>query len=517
MHFFLRAVLFFSPGILCMSSVRADVRLASPFTDHAVLQQGVVVPVWGKAARGERITVTFGGQTLSTQADDSGAWKVSLAPLSASAVPATLVVKGQNTVVLADILVGEVWLGSGQSNMEFPVKWAANAKREVAAAGHPLIRLFRTEKANSPKPQETLKGEWLVCSPETVADFSATAYYFARDLQRTLEVPVGIIGSSYGGTPVESWMSEDTLASNPGFPAVFERVAKLKEEWPRIVADHAAKTEEWKKAEAAAKAAGRKFGEPRPRAPVGPGHPYMPMMEYNAMIHPLVPYALRGVIWYQGEANTARPSEYLALFSALIAQWRREWDQVLLPFYFVQLAGFQGDEKDPRGHSWAALREAQSRTLSIPGTGMAVAIDIGNSVNVHPANKQDVGNRLARLALARTYGRTDVVDSGPVFAAADFSSDAPAVRVSFQPSCGRLVNDNPSSPGAVLGFELAGADRVFHAADARIENDTVLVRSSAVPSPMAIRYAWRNAPENTLKNGAGLPATPFRSDDWELR
>ena len=502
--------------LVCASSLRAAVTLASPFTDHAVLQQGIPVPIWGKAAPGEAITVTFGAQTLSTKAGSDGRWRVNLSPLTASSSPASLVVAGQNTVTLTDILVGEVWLCSGQSNMAFFVKWAANAKTEIAAARHPLIRHFGVAKASSLKPLDTLKGAWEVCSPTTVGDFSAVAYYYARELQQTLNVPIGLLNSSYGGTPVESWMSEAALNSNPAFKPVFDRIAKTTAEWPDTVAKYRADTDAWIKAESAAKASGQKFETPKPRQPVGPGHPYMPMLEYNAMLRPLVPYALRGAIWYQGEANVSRASEYHALFAALINQWRQEWAQGDFPFYFVQLANYQSDTRDPQGTSWPALREAQAQTLALPRTGMAVAIDIGELTDIHPRNKQDVGRRLARLALRRTYNDQSVIDSGPTFDRIELNAGGPGhIRIHFTHVAKGLRNTNGTAPASVLGFEIAGADKKFQPAETRIDNgaDTVLV---AVPvdltAPVFVRYAFRNSPQNTLANSEGLPAAPFRTD-----
>jgi sialate O-acetylesterase len=497
--------------LICATSLRA-VSVAPLFTDHAVLQQGAPVPVWGKGHPGEDVTVTFGSQVVHATVDVDRNWRATLAPLAASDTPADLVVVGKNTITLTDILVGEVWLCSGQSNMEFPFKWAAKTGREASTTNHPLIRHFGVTKSSSATPLDTVKGDWRICTPNEVREFTAVGYFFARELQQTLNVPIGLVNASYGGTPVEAWMSDAGLKSDPAFSVVFDRITKITQEWPATMAKYRADSEAWKKAETEAKAAGKKFTTPKPRQPIGPSHPYMPRMTYNAMLRPLVPYAIRGTIWYQGEGNSTRASEYHRLFSALITQWRAEWAQGEFPFYFVQLANFKAD--DPQGTQWAFLREAQTKTLSVANTGMAVTIDIGDPNDVHPRNKQDVGRRLARLALARTYGKKDVIDSGPIFEQADFKTVAPSVRVEFQKSPATLENNNPDNAAAVLGFELAGADRVFHPADAQIDRDVVIVKSSAVPAPIAVRYAWRNAPVATLRNSAGLPAVPFRSDNW---
>jgi sialate O-acetylesterase len=510
--------LVFTAGVLALP-VRADVMPASLFQDHAVLQQGCAVPVWGTAAPGENITVTYTEgatvQSVSATAGANGRWRADLPALAASSRPGTLAFAGNNTVTLNDILVGEVWLCSGQSNMEFVVKWASNAQKEIATADHPLIRHFAVPKASSPNPSSTVKSEWKVCSPASAPDFTAVGYYFARELQQKLGVPVGLLNSSYGGTPVESWMSEAALKSDPAFAPVLERMAQMAAEWPETLAKYRADAEAWQKGEAAAKAAGQKWETPKPRYPMAPGHPFTPMVEYNAMIHPLVPYALRGAIWYQGEANVSRASEYRALFSGLIAQWRGEWGQGDFPFYFVQLANFKAD--DPQGTAWPSLREAQAQTLKVPNTGMAVAIDIGNSGNIHPGNKQEVGRRLARLALCRTYGDKGVVDSGPAFVSSAVNAGPPAtVRVQFSGLAAGLKNRNTAKPEAVLGFELAGEDKIFQAAEARIEDaaaGTVLVAApDTVPVPVYVRYAWRNDPPNSLANSEDLPAPPFRTD-----
>ena len=497
--------------LLCLAllglgaSARADVIPAPLFTDNAVLQRDKPVPVWGQADAGEKVSVTFGSQTVSTAADAAGRWRVDLAALPASATPADLVIKGNNTITLANIVVGEVWLASGQSNMEFVVKNSYDAAIDVPASARlPLIRHIKIAKKASDSPLTAAAGKWEVASPETTGNFTAAGYYFAVDLHNLLNVPVGIVNSSWGGTPVESWIDAGAYKTAPAEAAkVNERWTKALSDYPANKAKFEAALEAWKQEKAAAATAGTPFTKQAPRGPQGPGHPNTPSGLYNGMINPLVPYALRGAIWYQGESNAGRASEYHALFSAMITGWRAQFAQGDLPFYWVQLANYQS----PTDTSWAFLREAQTQTLALPATGQAVIVDIGNVKDIHPRNKKDVGRRLARLALARTYGLA-VADSGPVFAKAE--REGAGFRVSFTQTTGGLI-----APHNTLGgFELAGEDKVFKPADAKIEKDTVIVTSTDVTEPVAVRYAWRNAPAADLFNQEGLPAVPFRSDTW---
>lgn len=497
--------------LLAALSAQADVTPAPLFRDHAVLQRGQPVPVWGRAAAGEQVTVEFRGQSVATAAGADGKWRVQLAPLAASAEPATLVIRGRNTVTLSDILVGEVWLASGQSNMEWRVEQAADAVAEAAAAKHPLIREFDVPNLVAEAPQETAGGAWVVCSPDTAAKFSAVAYYFARDLQRAAGVPVGIINSTWGGTPVESWMSAAVLGGRPEFRLPLDRWRQTLADYPAKKAEFDAALPAWEKEDAAALATGKaaqaafRKDHPRPRAPRGPGHHWTPAGLYNGMIAPLVPYAMGGAIWYQGESNADYPEEYTALFTAMIRQWRAEWGREL-PFYFVQIANFNGNATDRAPGQWAWLREAQARTLALPATGMVVTIDIGTPGNIHPKNKQDVGRRLALLA-RRDVLRESVEVSGPTFVRA--ARAGAALRLEFDHAAG--LNSGGEAPG---DFILAGADGIFHPATARIEGESLIVSSPAVPEPVAARYAWANAPAARLRNGAGLPAAPFRTDDW---
>jgi sialate O-acetylesterase len=494
-------------ALLAAPLARADVILPALFADHMVLQQGRPLPMWGWADPGESVTVEFKGARVSTKADEGGRWKIQLPAQSLNAGGAELVFKGKNTVTLKDVLVGEVWLCSGQSNMEFTLSKAMNATDEIAAATSPQIRQFLVKKTIAEMPAESVDGEWQVCSSETAGKFTAVGYFFAREINNALHVPVGLIHSSWGGTPIESWLSEEKLKSDPAYGTVFERRARNVAAFPEAHKKYLAEQAEWDAGAAEAKAAGQPYMKPKPRAPVGPGHPYMPVTLYNGMIHPLVPYAMRGVLWYQGESNAGRSVEYQKLFPALISQWRAEWGEGDFPFYFVQLANFNAGG-DGTGTNWAFLRDAQTKTLTEPSTGMAVTIDIGNPKDVHPTNKQEVGRRLALVALAKTYADAGQVKefSGPVYRQA--RREGGAWRVWFDHA------DGLTAKGDVLtGFQIAGQDGRFVTAGVRIDADgTVVVSSPGVPEPEYVRYAWTDSPEAGLFNAAGLPAVPFRTD-----
>lgn len=494
--------------LLCISAAgaRADVSLASPFQDHAVLQRDKPLPVWGRAAPGEKVTVEFLGQKVGTTTGADGRWIVYLDPVPAVTTPTTLTVTGQNAVTLQDILVGEVWLASGQSNMEWSVERSNDAAAEIAAANFPQIREFNATNTVADQPADAVAGDWQVCSPTTAGRLSAVAYYFARDLHRKLGVPVGILNATWGGTPVESWTDLVTLKSTTAWPAIDARWQQAVAEHPERTANYATERAAWQEAEEKAKATKTKNTVPWPRAPAGPGTPNAISGLYNAMIAPLQPYALRGAIWYQGESNWRRADEYGEVFSAMIRAWRAQWNQGDFPFYFVQLANFIVKD-DESGRGWAQLREAQTKALALPNTGMAVIIDIGDPNDIHPRNKQEVGRRLALLAKAKVYDIA--VDwSGPVFVGAQ--REGAALRVKFN-----RVDDSLTAGGKPLqAFEVAGLDRKFYPATARIERGTVVVSAPEVPEPAAVRYAWTNNPEANLFNGTGLPAEPFRSDDW---
>jgi sialate O-acetylesterase len=628
--------------------------LPALFADHMVVQRERAVPVWGSAPPGSGIAAHLAGQERTTIAGPGGDWRLAFDPMPAGG-PHELVVRGGGeTRRFSDVLVGEVWLASGQSNMEMPLAgWGrvSDFESEIARAEYPEIRLFQVAHATAMQPQrdvataDSATGGWRTTTPESVANFSAVAYFFGRRLHRELGVPIGLAQSAWGGTVVEAWTSAETLEHSADFGAAAREVAsttpeglaEIRREYEAAIAARrrAFATEDeglaagvpqwvgpefddsdWETLELPGKwedagytdldgsvwfrrelaipeawlghdltlnlgfvedddetyfngtriggttgwqtrryrvpaetvRAGRNVlavrvldlaqyggiwgevsefalqgpgGEKLPLAgpwrfrvglafeplPLDPGEPNRATVLYNGMIAPLEPYALRGVIWYQGESNADRAYQYRALFRGLIRDWRAHWGQGDFPFYFVQLAAFLPVEPEPGESGWAELREAQAMALVEPATGMAVAVDIGNAADVHPKDKQDVGNRLARLALARTYGR-DVADSGPVYRG--MAHEGSSIRLTFDHLDGGLE----AKGGALRGFAIAGEDRVFRWAAARIERGSVVVWNDAVTAPVAVRYGWAANPLCNLTNSAGLPASPFRTDDW---
>jgi sialate O-acetylesterase len=490
------------------SSLSPRLSLAPLFGDQAVLQRDRPLPVWGGAAPGESVAVTLRGRTERTVADSDGRWMVRFRPFAASSEPADLVAVGETAAVTArGVLVGDVWLASGQSNMEWPVSGVRQAAEEMSAANFPLIRHLKVERTVALAPSGIVPtGGWRTASPQSVGDFSAVGYFFAREIHRKLGVPLGIVNSTWGGTPVESWMSDAARRSTSLGEKLEARWRQAMSEWPpERVARYPSDMATWEQAEAKAKASGTPNPLVWPQPPATNDSPVLPGGLYNAMIAPLLPAALRGVLWYQGEANVERPGEYAELFAAMINSWRQAWAQADLPFYFVQLANYR-DTNATMGPSWPLLREAQAQALALPATGMAVTIDIGQAEDIHPTNKQDVGRRLALIAEAGTYGQP-VDCSGPVFAGA--TPEGSALRVRFKHTGSHLVAQGQQ----VQSLELAGADRIFHAATGAIEGATLLVSSPAVPNPLTVRYAWTDAPTANLYNPAGLPAAPFRVDN----
>ena len=482
--------------VMIVTLAPAEVGLAPVFQDHAVLQRDQALPVWGTAAPGETVEVRLGPRHGRAVADASGRWLVRLEALPATAQPLELVASGTTTVTVRDVLIGDVWLLSGQSNMEWPVRASDNAEAEVAAATDPLLRHFRTERTIAHQPLRQALGSWQVATPETAGHFSAVGYFFAREIRREAGVPVGLLNASWGGTPVEAWLPPAPLEIYPVRRMAMQHFATATDRFAEQLAEHEAAMAAWKQQGAV---------PPAPDGPWVPGPEIAPGVLYNGMIAPHVPVGLCGVLWYQGEANADQPETYEAMFRALIESWRGHFRRPDLPFYWVQLANW--NRAEAQGTGWARLRDAQTATLALPHTGQAVSIDIGDPDDIHPRNKQDVGRRLARIALAQVYGQP-VAFRGPTFARLERQGSSLVVH--FDHAAGLQGRDG----AAPEGFEVAGADQRFHPAQARVEGTTVVITADAVPAPMAVRYAWRNCPVATLRNGEGLPAVPFRSDDW---
>lgn len=473
----------------------AEVRVPSIFADGMVLQRDRPCPIWGRADPGEAITITFRDEKIQTVADSLGRWRATLRPTPAGG-PYTIEIAGRNTLRISDVLAGEVWLASGQSNMGWTVRQSNNAEQEIASSANPQIRLFKVENTVAAAPADDVKAAWSAASPATTGAYSAVGYFFARHLHEKLKVPVAILQSAWGGTPAESWVRASALSADPALMPVYSYWAGVLEAYPENALRHANALAKWE-------AAGRQGARPNP--PAGPGHQHTPSSLWNGMIAPLVPYAIQGAIWYQGETNAtlARAPHYNRLFSTLITDWRKAFGQGDFPFLFVQLANYA---RPGTNDGWPLLREAQLETLGVRNTGMAVTIDIGESQDIHPKNKQDVGLRLALPARVLAYGEK-LVYSGPVFRQA--AVEGAQMRLWFEHTGGGLA----AKGGSLEGFEVAGADGKFAPAQARIERDTVVVSSPGVSSPVQARYGWADDPKATLANSEGLPAPPFRTRD----
>lgn len=486
----------------------ADIRLPAIIGDNMVLQQDQKVTIWGWADPGEEVTVSVSWHNMkwAVTAGRNGKWIYKMNPPKAGG-PYEMMLSGKNKVTIKNILVGEVWVCSGQSNMQWSVKASANPDEEIAAANYPNIRLFTVQRKVAQQPQSDCMGNWTSCSPETVSGFSAVGYYFGRELHQKLDVPVGLIHTSWGGTPAEAWTRRGVLKSDMDFRPILERYDAAVKRYPQAKKEYEQKVEEWKQAAEKAKAEGTKAPR-RPRSPFGPGHPHTPSGLYNGMIAPLIPYGIQGAIWYQGESNAGRSYQYRKLFPAMIKNWRKDWGQRDFPFLFVQLANFMAVKPDPSESGWAELREAQFMTLALPNTGMATIIDIGEADDIHPKNKQDVGKRLALWALAETYEK-DLVYSGPLYKSMEKKGNQIVLR--FDHIGSGLV---AKGGGPLKGFAIAGADRKFVWADAQIEGNMVVVSSDQVVEPVAVRYAWADNPVCNLYNKEKLPASPFRTDQW---
>ncbi len=457
------------------------------FSSSMVLQRDRKIPVWGWAEPGEAVHVLMHGFKSTAYADADGKWQALLPPMPAGGPYTLSITDDEQSVILHNVMLGDVWLCSGQSNMEFGVGNLLDAQSVIADANYPALRLYTVSRQVEPKPlavspdnpENIEANQWHVCTSQNITKglwngFSAVAYYFGRDLVKSLRVPIGLIHSSWGGTVAEAWVSAGGLSDFPSFQQPLQQLS----------------------------------------AKFDPKNPNQTTVLYNGMIAPLIPFPIKGVIWYQGESNVGRAQQYRRLLPALIANWRKKWGEGSFPFYIVQIAPWQPVKPQPGQSAWAELQEAQAMTArSVPGSGLATTIDIGNPNDIHPKDKKDVGLRLALLALAKTYHR-NVVYSGPVYQSMHIEKHA--IRIFFRHTDrGLMTRDTALAHGSsVQGFAIAGADQHWVWATARIEGNTVLVSSPQVPSPVAVRYAWADTPVCNLYNGAGLPADPFRTDHW---
>ena len=539
--------------LLCLvSSVQAEVKLHPLFADHAILQRSVQVPVWGTASPGEKVTVSFAGQTASATASADGKWRVDLQPLTVSETPQDLTATAANTVTIHDVLVGDVFLAGGQSNMGSPLS-SGSAALALPTATDTALRFYTVTKQVAAEPLLVPKGQWDVSSPEAAKNFSAVAYFCAQEIRHTQKVPVAIINASWGGTPIKTWMSLESLKREPAISATLAEwetaLAKhdATKDHPELQTAYLADAKDWETTvqpefKAALKAhnaemdalraagqptrPGPKPSRPEPEAPdpiampTGSKRPSVPTISYNAMIAPLQPYALRGILWYQGEADGSHGMEYRQWLPRLIEGWRTAFGQGDLPFLLVQIPGNGNDVTPvaPQGMPWT--REAQLMALKLPKTGMAVTLDIGDVAEVHPDNKRFVGERLGIAARGVVYGEK-IVFSGPIYTSSKIADGKIAVEFDsigsgLTPGQAPWVasTGKPLPTDKLVGFYIAGADKKWVEAEAKIEGNSVIVSSPQVSDPQAVRYGWANTPQVNLYNREGLPASPFRTDDW---
>jgi len=489
---------------LFTTTALADIRLPALFTDHMVLQQGQKNRVWGWADPGEDVIVTIAGQKQTAKADDKGKWLVTLDALAVGG-PHTLSLTGKNKLAVGDVLVGEVWICSGQSNMEWEVKQSNDADLEVKTAKFPKIRFISVPRFGTQEPQDNFEGSWKVCAPNTVGILSAVGYYFGRQLHQTLDVPIGLIDDAWGGSACEAWIRRDILAKD-------EKYKPLMDYWAGIETALADPNRPQDKGAKGALNPGMLTGNARP------GN------IYNGVLKPTIGYGIKGAIWYQGETNAGRAYQYRDLFPLMIQSWRDEWQQGDFSFYWVQLADFQAQKDQPADSSWAELREAQTLTMDkLKNTGEAVIIDVGEGRDIHPRNKQTVGLRLARWALARDYGLSDLAHQSPRYKSLEKQGNK--LVLTFDHVGEGFYAFDANKPA---GFAIAGSDQKFVWADAELQGkDKIVLSSKDVAEPVAARYAWADNPvcnvyssekvegPNSNARYSLLPLTPFRTDDWK--
>jgi sialate O-acetylesterase len=497
-------------AVLSAAEAQANVSLPDVISEGMVLQQGQAVPFWGKADPGEVVTVRFAGQSKKAIAALDGTWRVKLDPMRANATPATMIVSGKNTIELKNILRGEVWLMAGQSNMQRLLSETANGEAAIAAANHPLIRLFNVSRQVAFKHTPPPLATWQACSPQSVKQFSAAGYYFGVELERELHVPIGLINASYGGSQAEAWTPVEYLLASEDLRPTVERTKIWDEERPRVRAEYDEALKKWRGEADNARAAGAR-PQPSPAVPDALREYRIASSIYDRMIAPVIPFFIRGAIWYQGESNEARAQQYGVLLPTMIRAWRERWGEGNFPFGIVQLPNYRDQKPEPADEAWSHVREAQRRTaLQTSNTGLIVTIDIGEAHDIHPKNKLDLGKRMARWALVDVYGRK-LTKSGPMFRKATIGGSR-MILAFDDVGQGLRIRDGDK----LDEFAIAGADHKWHWAQARIVGrDRVEVWSETVPQPLAVRYAFNNNPRHpNLTNESGLPAVPFRTDDW---
>jgi sialate O-acetylesterase len=487
----------------------ADVRLPDVIGSSMVLQQKQVVPIWGTADVGEAVTVVFARHKKTVVAGSDGKWRVDLAKLTASFTPQTMTIAGKNTIELKDILVGEVWLVSGQSNMQRRLSETENGEAVQTAANYPSIRLFNASREVAFKRRVGKLGEWAACTPETVKEFSAAGYYFGVDLQKELNVPVGLLNSSYGGSQAEAWTPTAYLIASPDLKPTVDRTKIWEAERDKVRVDYAEAIRKWREDQDKARAAGAR-PSPSPGVPDALRDYRIASSIYDGMIEPLIPFAIKGAFWYQGESNEARAEQYGLLLPTMIRAWRERWGQGYLPFGIIQLPNYRAAKPEPEESAWSFLREAQRRTaMNTPNTGLIVTIDIGEANDIHPKNKVDVGKRMLAWALKDVYGRK--IATAPILKKTEIKGGKIILTFADIGSGLKIKKGDKLEE-----FAIAGADRKWLWAAAKIiEKNKIEVSSERLANPLAVRYAFNSNPKNpNLTNDSGLPASPFRTDNW---
>ncbi|MEW4454388.1 sialate O-acetylesterase [Bremerella sp. JC817] len=499
---------------LLVGSLQAELTMPALFTDHMVLQRDMPIFIWGSSDKGAEVNVTLGDQKVTVTANDNGKWKAELKPLPAGGPHQVVVRSGDAEKVITDVLVGEVWVCSGQSNMQWDVNASNDADLERLTANFPKIRLISVPQVGTQEAQESFNGKWELCTPDTVGSFSGVGYFFGRQIYQTLDVPVGLIDNAWGGSSAEAWVERDVLKNSGKFNELMARWEQTEATYnhEQAVAQYKENLKAWEEKAKQAKADGKPEPGGKPSPPRNPlTNQHRPANLYQGVLNPIIGYGIRGVIWYQGESNAGRAYQYRDLFPLMIQNWRDRWGQGDFPFYWVQLADFLQERSEPGDSAWAELREAQTMTLDrLPNTGQAVIIDLGEAEDIHPRNKQDVAKRLARLALANEYGYK-IVSQSPRYKSMSVEGNAIVIEMD---TYGSQLDSFDTR--ALQGFTIAGADKKFVNAKAElIGSNKVRVSSPEVKEPVAVRYAWGDNPVANLQNAQALPATPFRTDDWD--